>query len=74
MDPEKVKDANVDTDENVYQLALACQKIFNVIKQNESLVPNEFRTIFIKISDAIMMKFGNEEACFKAIGGLLFLR
>jgi len=74
LDPLKIGDANVDTDENAYQLALACQKIFNVIKQNDSLVPDEFRTIFIKISEVIMMKFGSEEACFKAIGGLLFLR
>jgi hypothetical protein len=74
LDPEKIGNANVDTDENAYQLALACQKIFNVIKQNDALVPDEIRTIFIKISDVIMMKFGSEEGCFKAIGGLLFLR
>jgi hypothetical protein len=74
LDPEKIGNANVDTDENAYQLALACQKIFNVIKQNDALVPDEIRMIFIKLSDVIMMKFGSEEGCFKAIGGLLFLR
>eukprot|EP00029_Vermamoeba_vermiformis_P008690 TRINITY_DN413_c0_g1_i2.p1 TRINITY_DN413_c0_g1~~TRINITY_DN413_c0_g1_i2.p1 ORF type:complete len:1681 (-),score=270.20 TRINITY_DN413_c0_g1_i2:53-5059(-) len=74
VDPNKIKDASVDTDQNVYQLALACQKIFTVIKNGDDKVPNEFRQIFARMSYTIMDKFGNEDAVFKAIGGLLFLR
>lgn len=39
VDPNKIKDATVDTDQNVYQLALACQKIFTVIKNGDDKVP-----------------------------------
>jgi len=35
---------------------------------------SEFRQIFARMSYTIMDKFGNEDAVFKAIGGLLFLR
>ena len=39
VDPNKIKDASVDTDQNVYQLALACQQIFTVIKNGSDKVP-----------------------------------
>jgi hypothetical protein len=39
VDPAKIKDANVDIDQNVFQLAAACQKIFSAIKTGENCVP-----------------------------------
>lgn len=39
VDPSKIKDANVDIDQNVFQLAAACQKIFSAIKNGEDCIP-----------------------------------
>ena len=74
VDPSKIKDANIDIDQNVFQLAAACQKIFSVIKTGSDKVPMEFRQIFQRMSYSIMDKYGSEDAVMKAVGGLLFLR
>ncbi len=74
VDPTKIKDANIDIDQNVFQLAAACQKIFSVIKTGSDKVPMEFRQIFQRISYSIMDKYGSDDAVMKAVGGLLFLR
>jgi hypothetical protein len=39
VDPNKLKGANVDKDQNVYQLALACQKLFTAIVAADENVP-----------------------------------
>jgi hypothetical protein len=74
VDPSKIKDANIDIDQNVFQLAAACQKIFSVIKTGSEKVPMEFRQIFQRISYSIMDKHGSDDAVMKAVSGLLFLR
>eukprot|EP00029_Vermamoeba_vermiformis_P012681 TRINITY_DN757_c0_g1_i3.p1 TRINITY_DN757_c0_g1~~TRINITY_DN757_c0_g1_i3.p1 ORF type:complete len:1533 (-),score=248.89 TRINITY_DN757_c0_g1_i3:102-4700(-) len=74
VDPSKIKDANIDIDQNVFQLAAACQKIFSVIKTGSEKVPMEFRQIFQRISYSIMDKYGSDDAVMKAVSGLLFLR
>jgi hypothetical protein len=74
LDPVLLENKEVDTEANVYQLELACQKILTVIINNENKVPREFREIFVRIENAIKLKFGNETAAYKAVGGFLFLR
>jgi hypothetical protein len=39
VDPNRIKDANVDTDTNIYQLSLTCQKIFTAIQSSHEKVP-----------------------------------
>jgi hypothetical protein len=40
VDPEKIgQTESVDTDQNVYQLALACQKIFSAIVRSVDKIP-----------------------------------
>jgi hypothetical protein len=39
VDPNRIKDANVDTDTNIYQLSLTCQKIFTAIHTSHEKVP-----------------------------------
>jgi len=74
IDPTKIKDANIDIDQNVFQLAAACQKIFSAVKTGSDKVPMEFRQIFQRISYSIMDKYGSDDAVMKAVGGMLFLR
>jgi hypothetical protein len=74
VDPSKIKDTNIDIDQNVFQLAAACQKIFSVIKTGSEKVPMEFRQIFQRISYSIMDKYGSDDAVMKAVSGMLFLR
>jgi hypothetical protein len=74
VDPNKLKGANVDKDQNVYQLALACQKLFTAIVAADENVPAEFRQVFIRIQSSITEQYGDSEAIYKALGGFLFLR
>jgi len=75
VDPSRIKDANVDTDTNIYQLSLACQKIFAAIYTSHEKVPPEFRFIFLRIKSAIEQQFGPESpGIYKALSGFLFLR
>jgi hypothetical protein len=76
VDPDKVgQNENVDTDQNVYQLALACQKIFSVIIRSVDKVPLEFRQIFVSVRDSVREQFGEaSDSHYKALGGFFFLR
>ena len=76
LDPSKMGDSEqIDAETNLLQLQLTCQKIFSVVlKSANQGFPVEFRTIFIRIDECMMQKFGSDEASFKAIGGFFFLR
>jgi hypothetical protein len=66
--------AFTDSEANVYQLILTCQKIFTAIKSSRESIPQEFIKIFQDTRDAIISKFDSESAVLKAVGGFLFLR
>jgi hypothetical protein len=75
VDPNKFGDnAFTDSEANVYQLILACQKVFTTIRTSVKEIPPEFKRIFINMQDAIMKKFQSEEAVYKSIGGFFYLR
>jgi hypothetical protein len=75
VDPNKYGDsAFTDSEANVYQLILACQKVFTAIRTSLSDIPKEFKIVFQSMREAIMNKFNSEEAILKAVGGFLFLR
>jgi hypothetical protein len=74
LDPNKLSNPDADTESNAIQLALACQKILSAIIKNEQNVPSEFRDLFVRMESAIKMRFGSEDAVYKAVGGFLFLR
>lgn len=66
---------DLDVDTNILQLKLTCQKLFSVLVKNSVKdIPVEFRRIFQEIDEAVMNKFGSDDASFKAIGGFFFLR
>lgn len=67
--------SDLDSEVNVLQLKLTCQKLFSVlVKNGVSEIPSEFRQIFVEIDSEIMAKFNNDMAVYKAIGGFFFLR
>jgi hypothetical protein len=70
LDPTK----NIDTDASSLQLALFCQKVFTAIRTNTDRVPPELRNVFMKLDDIINERFGSQDAVYKAIGGMMFLR
>jgi len=75
VDPNKYGDSQfADSDANLYQLILTCQKIFSTIRASLTRMPKEFIQVFRALEYSITTKFGNEEAVYKAIGGFLFLR
>jgi hypothetical protein len=67
---------NIDTDTNLLQLQLICQKILNVlIKTTLKNIPTPLRQIFIEIDQSVSRKFpGSIDAVYKGLGGLFFLR
>jgi hypothetical protein len=67
---------DVDTDTNLLQLQLICQKIINVlIKKTLNNIPSPLRQIFVEIDRSVTSKFpGSLEAVYKGLGGLFFLR
>jgi hypothetical protein len=75
VDPNKYSDqAFTDSEANVYQLILACQKVFSAIRNTHKELPREFKNIFQSMRDSIVAKFNSEDAVLKAVGGFLFLR
>ena len=67
--------SDIDSEVNVLQLKLTCQKLFSVlVKNGVSDIPAEFRQIFVEIDSEIMRKFNSDMAVYKAIGGFFFLR
>jgi hypothetical protein len=76
LDPNKIEDLEaIDADTNILQLQLTCQKLFStIIKSAGSTFPIEFRSVFIEIDEAVMRRFGSDDAVYKAIGGFFFLR
>lgn len=80
VDMERYNDTNtahndIDSEVNVLQLKLTCQKLFSVlVKNGVSDIPAEFRQIFVEIDSEIMKKFNSDMAVYKAIGGFFFLR
>jgi hypothetical protein len=76
LDQTKALDDDMDTETNLLQLQLICQKLLNVlIKTSVKNIPSAFRKIFVEIDNSVMGKFaGSNEAVYKGIGGLFFLR
>jgi len=76
LDQTKALGDDIDTDTNLLQLQLICQKLLNVlIKTSLKNIPAPFRKIFVEIDNSVMGKFaGSNDAVYKGIGGLFFLR
>jgi len=76
LDQTKVLEDDIDTETNLLQLQLICQKMLNVlIKTSVQNLPSSFRKIFIEIDNSVMNRFaGSNDAVYKGIGGLYFLR
>jgi len=76
LDTEKDIEDDVDTDTNLLQLQLICQKILTVlIKTSLKNIPSPLRRIFVEIDNSVTNKFpGSLEAVYKGLGGLFFLR
>jgi neurofibromin 1 len=77
VDPDKFGSSEAgfsDSEANLYQLILACQKVFSVIRDSTNEVPVEFVNIFQSMQHAVFAKFNSEEAIYKGVGGFLFLR
>jgi hypothetical protein len=76
LDQTKALGDDIDTDTNLLQLQLICQKLLNVlIKSSVKNIPAPFRKIFIEIDNSVMGRFaGSNDAVYKGIGGLFFLR
>jgi hypothetical protein len=75
VDPNKFgNDAFTDSEANVYQLILACQKVFTAFRTSIDKVPPEFKEIFSSMRESIVNKFKSDDAVLKAVGGFFFLR
>jgi neurofibromin 1 len=78
LDASKLADEGndtADTEANLYQLILACQKVFSSLQKAIPTIPFEFIEIFANIRDGIIGKFpDSSDAVYKAVGGFLFLR
>lgn len=76
IDPNKTgtSDTDEDTQANVYQLIVTCQKIFGSLLRSLKEMPVEFRDIFCACEQSIRDRFGSAESVYKTIGGFLFLR
>lgn len=70
------RDDDVDAETNRLQLQLICQKILTVIsKKTLRNIPKPLREIFVEIDRSVSSKFpGSNEAIYKGLGGLFFLR
>lgn len=75
-DVDVVADGNIDTDTNLLQLQLICQKILSVLtKKALKDIPAPLRRIFVEIDRTVSTKFpGSIDAVYKGLGGLYFLR
>ena len=71
-----VTEGTIDTDTNLLQLQLICQKILTVLtKKTLRDIPAPLRRIFIEIDRSVSQKFpGSIDAVYKGLGGLFFLR
>lgn len=67
---------DVDAEINRLQLQLICQKILTVLsKKTLRNIPKPLREIFVEIDRSVSAKFpGSNEAIYKGLGGLFFLR
>jgi hypothetical protein len=75
VDPSKFgNDAFTDSEANVYQLILACQKVFTAFRTSIGKIPPEFKEIFSSMRESIVNKFKSDDAVLKAVGGFFFLR
>jgi hypothetical protein len=75
VDPDRFgESALTDSEANVYQLILTCQKVFHVIRQSVKDIPKEFKIVFQSINSSVMEKFNSKDAILKAVGGFFFLR
>ena len=75
-DVDVVADGTIDTDTNLLQLQLICQKILSVLtKKALRDIPAPLRQIFVEIDRTVSAKFpGSIDAVYKGLGGLYFLR
>jgi len=73
LDASKLADEGndtVDTEANLYQLILACQKVFSALQKAIPALPFEFIEIFANIRDGITAKWpDSSDAVYKAVGG-----
>jgi hypothetical protein len=75
VDPSKFgNDAFTDSEANVYQLILACQKVFTAFNKSVGAIPPEFKRVFQSMRESIVNKFKSDDAVLKAVGGFFFLR
>jgi len=78
LDSNKLADAgndDADTEANLYQLILACQKVFSSLQKAIPMIPFEFVEVFASIRDGIINKWpDSSDAIYKAVGGFLYLR
>jgi neurofibromin 1 len=77
VDPDKFGGAEsgfVDSEANLYQLILACQKVFSSVRESIADIPVQWKELFRSLKDGVYYKFRSEPAVFKAVGGFLFLR
>lgn len=76
LDTEHELADDVDTDTNLIQLQLICQKIMTVlVKTSLKNIPAPLREIFVEIDQSVSAKFpGSMDAIYKGLGGLFFLR
>ena len=76
LDTEHDLADDVDTDTNLIQLQLICQKIMTVlVKTSLKNIPAPLREIFVEIDHSVSAKFpGSMDAIYKGLGGLFFLR
>lgn len=76
LDTEHDLADDVDTDTNLLQLQLICQKIMTVlVKTSLKNIPAPLREIFVEIDHSVSQKFpGSVDAIYKGLGGLFFLR
>ena len=75
LDTNKLADAGndtADTEANLYQLILACQKVFSALQKALHLIPSDIIELFGFIRDQIMAKWPDSaDAVYKAIGGTI---
>jgi hypothetical protein len=63
-----------DTEANLLQLQLICQKLLNALRRSVPHVPTEFKKIFRAMLNGISAKFANDDTLLRGVGGFFFLR
>jgi hypothetical protein len=63
-----------ETEANLLQLLLICQRMFNALRHSIPRVPTEFKKIFRSMLIGISAKFASDDTLLRGIGGFFFLR